>query len=64
MHICLIWMLLVHSILGRFLLPYWDVSFVHLNKININVPLNEMCPTRVIEREYESLLWHSVQAML
>jgi hypothetical protein len=31
MHICLIWMLLVHSILERFLLPYWDVSFVHLN---------------------------------
>jgi hypothetical protein len=26
-------MLLVHSILGRFLLPYWDVSFVHLNTI-------------------------------
>jgi hypothetical protein len=25
-------MLLVHSILGRFLLPYWDISFVHLNK--------------------------------
>ena len=24
-------MLLVCSILGRFLLPYWDVSFVHLN---------------------------------
>ena len=24
-------MLLVHSILGRFLLSYWDVSFVHLN---------------------------------
>jgi hypothetical protein len=31
MHICLIWTLLVHSILGRFLLPYWDVSFVRLN---------------------------------
>ena len=31
MRICLIWTLLVHSILGRFLLPYWDVSFVHLN---------------------------------
>jgi hypothetical protein len=31
MHICLIWTLLVRSILGRFLLPYWDVSFVHLN---------------------------------
>jgi hypothetical protein len=24
-------MLLVRSILGRFLLPYWDVSFVRLN---------------------------------
>jgi hypothetical protein len=31
MHICLIWTLLVHSILGRFLLPYWNISFVHLN---------------------------------
>jgi hypothetical protein len=31
MHICLIWMLLVRSILGRFLLLYWDVSFVRLN---------------------------------
>ena len=31
MHICLIWTLLVRSILGRFLLLYWDVSFVCLN---------------------------------
>jgi hypothetical protein len=31
MHICLIWTLLVRSILGTFLLPYWDVSFVCLN---------------------------------
>jgi len=31
MHICLIWMLLICSILGRFPLPYWDVSFVCLN---------------------------------
>jgi hypothetical protein len=34
MHICLIWMLLVCSILGRFLLLYWDVSFVRLNKFH------------------------------
>jgi hypothetical protein len=38
MHICLIWTLLVRSILGRFLLPYWDVSFVRLNRLDRVVP--------------------------
>jgi hypothetical protein len=33
MHICLIWTLLVRSILGRFLLLYWDISFVCLNNL-------------------------------
>jgi hypothetical protein len=36
MHICLIWTLLVHSILGRFLLLYWDVSFVRLNSASMH----------------------------
>jgi RNase H-like domain found in reverse transcriptase len=38
MHICLIWTLLVRFILGRFLLPYWDISFVCLNKPDFTKP--------------------------